>query len=148
MATVSRSLSVAAPAPAVWSVLADFGAISRWAPGVDHSCMLQHGPGGEPVGSSRRIQVGRTTLVERITHSAAPSTLEYRIEGLPRRMGEVTNRWTLTPAGVTTTVTLTSSVQIGTNPVARVAERVLCRVLAKQSDAMLAGLADSLKGRT
>lgn len=148
MATVSRTLTMAAPAQTVWRMLSDFGAISAWAPGVDHSCVLEHGPSGGPVGTCRRIQTGRTTLVERITESAPPTTLAYRIEGLPRRMGEVANRWTLEPEGEATTVTLTSSVQIGANPVARLAERALCRVIARQSDAMLAGLADYLKGRT
>jgi hypothetical protein len=38
-------------------------------------------------------------------------------------------------------VILTSAVEIGSRPDQQLAERVMCRVLARQSDAMLAGLA-------
>jgi hypothetical protein len=65
----------------VWDVLADFGSISSWAANVDHSCVLEHGPTGTDVGTSRRIQVGRDTLVERITEFDQPVALAYTIEG-------------------------------------------------------------------
>ena len=146
MASISRTLTVAAPASAVWDVLADFGSISAWASNVDHSCLLEHGDDPAAVGTSRRVQVGRDTLVERITDSAAPTTLRYSIEGLPRLLGRVANRWTVTPFGDSTAVTLTSTVDIGANPVARVAERAACRFMAKQSDTMLAGLAQRVEG--
>lgn len=142
MATVSRTRAVAAAPQAVWAVLADFGSISAWASHVDHSCLLQHTDDTTSVGTSRRVQVGRNTLVERITDSAAPTTLGYDIEGLPHRLRRVSNAWTLAPdPRGDTDVTLTSTVEIGDNPLARVAERALCRMMAKQSDAMLAGLA-------
>jgi hypothetical protein len=38
-------------------------------------------------------------------------------------------------------------VEIGTNPVAQVAEQALCRLMTKQSDVMLAGLAERVEGR-
>ena len=47
----------------VWDVLADFGSISSWADNIDHSCILNHGP-GEPIGTTRRVQIGRDALVE------------------------------------------------------------------------------------
>ena len=122
-------------------MLADFGSISAWASNVDHSCLLEHGDDPAAVGTSRRVQVGRDTLVERITDSVAPTTLRYSIEGLPRPLGRVANRWTITPFGDSTAVTLTSTVDIGGNPLARVAEKAACRFMAKQSDVMLAGLA-------
>lgn len=122
-------------------MLADFGTIGEWADSVDHSCILEHGPQGL-VGTSRRVQVGRNTLVERITESAAPATLAYDIEGLPHRLRRVSNRWTLAAApGGGTDVRITSTVQIGTNPLARIAERALCAMMATQSDTMLTGLA-------
>ena len=136
---------MAAAPQAVWEVLADFGAISSWAGNVDHSCLLSHGPGGGPLGTSRRVQVGRDTLVERITDFDPPTALAYDIEGLPRRL-KVGNRWTLRPsASGHTEVTLTSIVEIAENPVARIAERALCRFLAKQSDTMLTGLAQRVE---
>ncbi len=108
------------PPQAVWEVLADFGALSSWAGNVDHSCLLEHAVDGVAVGTSRRVQVGRDTLVERITEFDAPVALAYDIEGLPRRLRRVSNRWTLTPAGDSTTVTLTSTVDIGANPLASI----------------------------
>lgn len=146
MATISRTRTVAAPAAAVWDVLADFGSISSWAENVDHSCLLQHGGDPAAVGTTRRVQVGRDTLVERITDSTAPTTLRYQIEGLPRRLGTVANRWSVMGFGETAAVTLTTSVEIADNPVARIAEKALCRFMAKQSDTMLAGLAQRVEG--
>ncbi len=145
---MSRSRRIAARPEEIWDLLADFGAISSWAPNVDHSCLLEHGPAG-PVGTSRRVQVGRNTLVERITDIEAPVSLGYRIEGLPHQLRRVTNRWELSPAGPGhTDVTLTGTVEIGANPLARLAERVMGRLMGKQSDSMLAGLADRMEGST
>ena len=141
VATITRVRTIAAPAQAAWDVLADFGAIADWAHNVDHSCLLEHGADVTAAGTTRRVQVGRNTLVERITESAAPTVLGYDIEGLPGPLRRVANRWVLTPTGDGTSVALTSTVSIGANPVAHLAEHAVCRVMAKQSDAMLAGLA-------
>ena len=121
-------------------MLADFGSISSWVANVDHSCLLEHGPAGGPIGTSRRIQVGRNVVVERITDFDPPHRLGYDIEGLPHGLRRVHAGWQLTPAGALTTAILTSTVEIGSNPVQRLAERAVCRVVAKQSDAILAGL--------
>lgn len=145
MATVSRARTVAAPVQAVWDVLADFGSIGGWAGNVDHSCILGRGPEGL-AGTSRRVQVGRNALVERITEAAAPGLLAYDIEGLPHRLRRVANRWTLTadPRGGTS-VRITSTVEIGANPLARIAERAMCRMMARQADTMLTGLAKTVE---
>ena len=140
VAAISRARVVNAPPAALWDVLADFGALSSWASNVDHSCILQRET--TLLGTSRRVQVGRNTLVERVTECAAPNVLGYAIDGLPRRLGRVSNRWTLTPAPAGgTTVTLTSSVEIGGGPIARLTESAVCRMMARQSEQMLAGLA-------
>jgi carbon monoxide dehydrogenase subunit G len=139
VAHISRSRSISKQPQAIWDVLADFGSLSSWADGVEHSCILNHGPDG-PVGTTRRVQVRRDALVESITEFDAPTTLAYDIEGLPGRLRRVANRWTLRPAGAATVVTVTSSVEIGRGPLAGLAERIVGRVMAKQSDAMLAGL--------
>lgn len=143
---ISRTRTIAAPIRAVWQVLADFGAISSWATNVDHSCLLEHGAAGAAVGTSRRVQVDREGLVERITEFDPPAVLAYQIEGLPRRLGRVSNRWTLEPAGTGTAVTLTSVVRAGGDPVTRLAAHALCRMMARQSEAMLNGLAARLEG--
>lgn len=142
MADIRRSRSIAARPDQIWDVLADFGSIGSWAPNVDHSCILFSGPDGAAIGTARRVQVKRDALVERITEFDPPRALAYDIEGLPRRVRRVANRWTLAAGpGGSTLVALTSTVEIGSGPAQTLAERVLCRVLARQSDAMLAGLA-------
>ncbi|SOJ54022.1 hypothetical protein MSIMFB_01519 [Mycobacterium simulans] len=145
VADISRSRTITAPPQAIWDVLADLGALSSWADNIDHSCVLNHGPDGAPLGTTRRIQVGRNALVDRITEFDPPVALGYDIEGLPPRLRKVANRWTLRPAGNRTVVTLTSTVEVGSLPPARLAEQVALRVLAKQSDTLLAGLAHRLE---
>lgn len=146
MATVDRTRTIAAAPPEIWAVLADFGSISSWADNVDHSCILNRTADGTPLGTARRVQVGPNVMVERITEFDAPHALGYQIEGLPRRLRRVANRWTLRPSGIgTTVVSLTSTVDIGSRPWQQLAEWVLCRVLARQSDAMIAGLANRLE---
>lgn len=145
-----RSRTIAARQQTIWDVLADFGSLSSWVEGVDHSCVLNHGPDGGALGSTRRVQVGRNTLVERVIEFDPPTTLAYRIEGLPARLRKVTNRWTLRPAdsvGAVTVVTLTSTIEIGGNPLTRLAELVVGRAMAKRSNTMLAGLAQRLEDK-
>lgn len=146
MIEIARARRIAAAQRCVWEVLADFGAISAWADNVDHSCMLRSAADGGAVGASRRIQTGRITLVERILEHDAPRALAYDIEGLPPRLRTVRNRWSLTPDGsAATIVSLTTTVDIGPRPPQKLAERVVARVLAKQSDVMLAGIAAHLE---
>lgn len=143
---ITRVRRIAAPQHAVWDLLADFGAISTWAGNVDHSCMLGRSAHGGAVGASRRIQTGRITLVERILEHDVPQALAYDLEGLPPRLRTVRNRWSLAPDGDgATTVSLTTTVVIGPRPPQKLAERVVSRVLARQSDVMLAGIAARLE---
>jgi uncharacterized protein YndB with AHSA1/START domain len=145
VAELSRTRTITAPPQAIWDVLADFGAISSWASEVDHSCILNRGPGGEMLGTTRRAQMGRNTLVERITVCDPLSAVAYDVEGLPKALGHVANRWTLRPVAHATEVTMTSTVEIGRNPLARAAELFICRGMAKTSDSLLAGLAKRME---
>lgn len=148
MADIQRTRTIAARIGDIWETLADFGSISSWAGNVDHSCILFSGRDGATVGTARRVQVKRDTLVERITEFDPPRALGYDIDGLPSRLRKVRNRWTLTAAGGDsgrTLVALTSTVEIGPHATQKLAEQVLCRFLARQSEAMLAGLANRLE---
>ncbi|ORB55680.1 SRPBCC family protein [Mycolicibacterium rhodesiae] len=147
VADIRRSRAIAADPQKIWDVLADFGAISSWADVIDHSCLLDHGAAGGTVGTSRRVQLGRTTLVERITDFDPPHTLAYDVEGLPPLVRRLHNSWTLRPiARGLTEVTLTSAVTVGSNPLQRIAERVFVRVSATRLDRLLACLARELEG--
>lgn len=139
VAEIRRTRTVAAEPQAIWDVLADFGAISSWAGNVDHSCLLSAETQDVGVGTTRRVQVGRTTLVERITAFDRVRTLAYDVEGFPRWL-TVNNRWTLAPSAGATAVTLVSSVKV-TGPLGRIAESVVARASAKTIDGLLDGLA-------
>ncbi len=145
MAEIARSRTIAAEPKEVWDVLADFGSISSWADNIDHSCILNHA--SVSVGTTRRVQIGRNTLVDRITEFDPTWTLAYDVEGLPKRLRRFNNRWTLRRIqGGDTVVTLTSTVEIGPHALQKLAERAVCRVQVRQSDMMLAGLAS--RGRS
>lgn len=145
VADISRRRTMAAQPQAIWNVLADFGSLSSWVDSVDHSCVLNHDPDGEPLGTTRRVQVGRNALVERITVFDAPTTLAYDIEGLPTQLRHVANRWTLRPTASGTEVTLTTTIEINAGPLTAAAEWILGRGMAKQSDALLDGLVQRME---
>lgn len=149
MGQTSRSRTITRDQQSIWDVLSDFGAISSWAGNVDHSSLL--GPETGPIGSARRIQMGRDTVVERIVEFDAPRALAYDIEGMPKLVRGLRNRWELhsLPTGFTA-VTLTTTVDIGDlssndKPTHRVAEWVVGRIAARQSDQLLNGLAAHLE---
>lgn len=144
MAEVVESLNIARSTADVWAVLADFGAISRWAPNVDHSCLTTITAGG--VGSTRRIQTGRNALLETVTDWEPERRLVYTISGLPAVIRSVTNTWQLDPDGDTTDVSLTSTVDAGSRPPQLLVARIVGRVLAKASREMLSGLDRQLHG--
>lgn len=134
--------TIAAAADTVWSVLADFGSLSSWADGVDHSCVLRTPRDGGPVGLTRRVQAGRATLVERITTFEPPRTLAYDVAGLPPQLGRIANRWSVTPTGDgSCTVTLTSTVESGGGRLATLRDRAVARAMTRLSGALLASLA-------
>lgn len=140
MAHLSRARTIAADPQAIWDVLADFGAISAWADSVDHSCLLR--VTADPVGLTRRVQVGRIVLTERIIEFDPPGVLAYDIDGLPSFAGRVRNRWDVHPLSAQSTeVSLTTSVDAGS----RLVEQVVCRVSGKLSDGLLTGLANHLE---
>ncbi|OAN38532.1 SRPBCC family protein [Mycolicibacterium iranicum] len=144
MTDVSRSREVAAEPAAVWALLADFGSLSAWADGVDHSCLLYAGP--DEIGLTRRVQSGRDTFVEKITMFDPPRLLAYDIHGVPRRFS-VSNRWNLRPQGGNgTTVTLTSTVAMTTSILRPIGERAFAQMMARRSEALLTSLARALGG--
>lgn len=144
VSATSRSRTIDASPDAVWDVLADFASISAWADNVDHSCLLVAGEPG--VGMARRIQAGRTTVVERVVTWRPASALAYDIEGLPPVIRSARNRWDLVPAAAWTRVTLTSTVDAGPRPPQMLVARIVGRLLVRQSEVMLAGLAAATEG--
>jgi carbon monoxide dehydrogenase subunit G len=141
-ATASRSRHVPARPDVVWAVLADFGGLARWASDVEHSCLLRDDE--LDVGLARRVQVGRSTLVETLEVLEPGRRLAYRIEGLPPVLRRVANEWVLEPSGEGTEVTLTTTVDAGARPPQRLIARLASVRFARASESMLAGLAGHL----
>lgn len=146
MTSVERTAVIAASPGAVWDVLADFGGIVSWAPNVDHSCLLTEQESG--VGTVRRIQAGRTTLVETVRTWEAGEALGYQIEGVPAVLRSVVSTWRIAPHERGTTVTLTTEIDAGQRPPQRLIANIAGRKLGKASDDMIAGLAAHLEGTT
>mgnify|MGYP001820356679 FL=1 len=137
MVEIVEQTSIARPAAEVWAALADFGAISRWAPNVDHSCLMAEQRDG--VGAVRRVQVGRNALLERIVVWEPGERLAYEIEGLPPVIRSVTNTWHLAGSDSSTSVALTSTVDAGPRPPQKLIARVVGRGLGSASRQMLSG---------
>ena len=139
----TATLAIAASAAEVWAVLADFGEIARWAPNVDHSCLLSAQRDG--VGAVRRIQSGRRTLLEEVVEWVDGERLSYVVEGLPSAIRSLRNTWQLDDGDGLTEVTLTSSVDVGSRPPQKLVAQALGRQLSKVSNQMLRGLDDHLR---
>ncbi|MCI4673796.1 hypothetical protein [Candidatus Mycolicibacterium alkanivorans] len=75
-----------------------------------------------------------------------PHTLAYDVEGLPRQLHRLNDRWMLSPTTGGTVVTVISTVEIGPNRLQRLAEHAVARFIAKQLDAKLDGLSHRLAG--
>ena len=147
MISVERTGFVSVRPGDVWRALADFALISTWAPNVDHSCLLTEQDAG--VGTARRIQTGRMTLVETVTTWTPPTdttrgVLAYAIAGLPPVVRSVTNSWGLTARTGGTAITLTSTVDAGPRPPHQLIARVVGRKLAAASEEMIDGLAEHI----
>jgi len=138
MTTVTRTAVLAAPLDDVWKVLADFGTISAWVNFVDHSSLLTDQTEG--VGMTRRIQTGRTTVVETVTAWEPGVTLSYEITGLPPVVKSVTNTWRLGASGDSTMAWIVTDVNTGSRPPQLLIAKGIAGRLAKSSVEMLDGL--------
>ena len=129
-----------------WSVLADFGAIASWVPLIGHSCLIGQPESG--LGATRRVQIARQVLIERVVTWDPGRSLAYDIEGLPPIVGTPRNTWTLSPNKEGTHVALTTTIETGRNPVKKFAAGKALERMALASDMMLAGLAARTQAMT
>lgn len=139
MTTVERHATIEASVDTIWAALADFPDISRWATNVDHSSSMTESPVG--IGAVRRIQTGRTTLLETVREWVPGSRLAYDIAGLPPVVRSVVTSWTLVgePADHAD-VTVRTDVDAGPRPPQRLIARLIARTFGSAADEMLAGL--------
>ena len=145
MAEILMERVIGRPIGDVWAVLARFDAISAWASNVDHSCLTTTQADG--VGAIRRIQAGRTTVLERIVEWEPGAVLAYEIDGLPPVVRGVVNRWELEADGSTTLVRLRTTITPGPRPPHKLAAAAVGKVMTKASNQMLAGLQAHVEGQ-
>lgn len=143
MTETSKAIVINRDRAAIWTALADFGAISAWAPNVDHSCLMTEQLAD--VGATRRIQSGRATVVETIVEWQPDYRLAYEITGLPPAIRSVRNTWQLDEIAEGTKVSIISAVEPGARPPHKAVAAVVGKVLAKASQQMLDGLRDHLQ---
>ena len=139
MIHIERSSEIAATPAEIWEVLADFGALASWVPMIQHTCPLSDQTEG--VGTVRRVQVQRQTLVETVTVWSPPDTLTYTIEGFPPIAGVPVTTWRLIADGPNTRVTVSTDLDTGRNPIRRLVGRKVLDRLGLAAEFMLAGLA-------
>jgi carbon monoxide dehydrogenase subunit G len=139
VSSIERSTSVAGTPDEAWAVLADFGSLAMWVPMIQHSCLLSEQTEG--IGTVRRVQIARQTLVERVSTWRPGDELSYTIEGLPPMVGTARNTWHITPTDAGCDVTLTTEIDAGRNPVKRFIARKVLERMSTASEFMLAGLA-------
>ena len=132
MTAVVRTKFIPARPAEVWRVLADYEAISSWAPNVDHSCLLTEQEQG--VGAVRRNQIGRSTVVETVTAWYSNEGLSYTITGLPSIVRSVTNTWRLDADGNGTMATLTSVIDAGPRPSQQAIAKAVGPIFPDESD--------------
>ena len=86
MADVVESIEIARPRDAVWAALADFGAISTWAPNVDHSCLTTADAGElqdilETIELLPRMEKTLVLLQKEVEVAKAQTEIRQHIEG-------------------------------------------------------------------
>ena len=145
MTTVLRTALIEARSSDVWAVLANFGSISSWADFVDHSSLLTDQTQG--VGMARRIQLGSTTVVEKVSAWEPGVSMSYEITGLPPIIKSVTNTWRLGASGDSTMVWISTDIDAGSRPPQQAIAKGVARKLAHSSVEMLEGLATHLMKR-
>lgn len=139
MTTVRRHRTIDASPDDVWSALAEFHGISRWAANVDHSCAMSEQTSG--VGTVRRVQTGGTTLIETAETWQPGASLSYTIAGLPRMIRTAVTTWTLEAHDDRTDVSVHTDVDAGPRPPQRLVAALVGRRFAAAADEMLDGLA-------
>ncbi|MFQ5557809.1 MAG: SRPBCC family protein [Acidimicrobiales bacterium] len=145
MSTIVRARRIDSPPSLVWEVLADYGRIAVWASAVGHS--EQTTPGEPGIGATRRVQVRRLVLLETVTAWEPEQELVYTIEGLPRPVPALTNRWGLVAVGSGTSATLTVATRSRGRTGAGLVAAALTRGFARANARLLADLDAWVVGR-
>ena len=147
MSSFATSVTINAPQSAVWSTLADIGAIYAWNPGVEASHTTSQLESG--LGATRHCDLGgRNYLDEEVVEFEAGQRLTMRIvkTNLPFRHADI--RFRLEPAGDATTVTVSPEYQLKYGPVGTLMDLLFVRrTYEKGMRALLRGLKEHVEAQ-
>ncbi len=141
MSSLTRSVVIDAAQDKVWEVLADFGAVSRWAPTITDSAIV--GDANEGVGAVRTCtHVKMGALEETIVSWTEGEAYSYDVTaGLPFPMKALRNHWSMGERGARTEVTLHMEFSTKVGPLGSLMELMMMkRMMRKEMDLALAGL--------
>ncbi len=146
MPEITRQVKINTPKEKTWEILADFGAVSNWAPAVTESHITTEAKRG--VGAIRIFDHTRMgNIEEEIVAWEEGSSLSYDfIKGLPMPMKSLNNTWSISAEGDGSVVTLTMDFQMKFGPLgALMAALAVRRMMHKEMGLNLAGLKQYLE---
>ena len=141
MSSLTRGVVIDAAKDKVWEVLADFGAVSKWAPTITDSAIV--GDANEGVGAARTCEHEKMgTLEETIVSWTEGEALSYDVTaGLPFPMKALNNHWSIRERGASTEVTLHQEFSTKLGPLGSLMESMMVkRMMRKEMGLALAGL--------
>ena len=141
MPEITRQVKINAAKEKTWEILADWGAVSNWAPTITESHTTTEAKRG--VGSIRscdHTQMGN--IEEEVVAWEEGSSLSYDvIKGLPMPMKSLNNTWSISAEGDGSVVTLTMDFGMKFGPLgAMMAALAVRRMMNKEMGVTLAGL--------
>ncbi len=142
MTHVVHTLDLEATPTEIWALLGDFAGLASWVPEVDHSSLASTEDSG--VGAVRRVQLGATTVLERVVAWDPPTTLSYDLEGLPPIVRLARTTWHVYPVDNASRVSATTEIEAGALPPQRAIARAVARRVGDTTSAILYSLKAAL----
>ena len=146
MPEITRQVKINAPKEKTWEILADWGAVSNWAPTITESHITTEAKRG--VGAIRscdHTQMGN--IEEEVVAWEEGISLSYDvIKGLPTPMKSLNNTWSVSGEGADSMVTLTMDFRTRFGPLGALMEMMMLqRMMRKEMGLSLAGLKQYLE---
>lgn len=141
MSVLKYGVVIDADKDKVWEVLADFGAVSNWAPTITESATV--GAANQGVGAVRtckHVKMGK--LQETIVSWTESEAYSYDVTfGLPFPMKTLRNHWSVREQGASTEVKLHQEFSTKLGPLGSLMESMMLkRLMRKEMRLALAGL--------
>ena len=140
MPRITKEVRIDASKEKVWEILADWGAVSNWAPTILESHSTTEATGG--VGAERACEHEKMGHIEeRVGAWHEGSSLSYDvIKGLPFPMKSLNNTWSVSADGDGAVVTLTMDFRMGMGPLGALPALMARPMMRNEMGLSLAGL--------